>query len=155
MTSFLGNIYIYIYIYIFFFFFFFFFKYDPKKCLQQVKWTRLSKSVNISSDRHDVDLRDSDRFLFSASQSNVSKQIFTADLPTSRYLDGGNYSCSVDLNSTIFTDDILVDVLGEKCTKTENKRKAGNILFNDALNTFYLRLYGVGHMIKDHSESNR
>ena len=24
-------------------------------------------------------------------------------------------------------------------------RKEGNVLFNDALNTFYLRLYGVGH----------
>ena len=28
----------------------------------------------------------------------------------------------------------------------------GNVLFNDALNTFYLRLYGVGHMVKDHSD---
>ena len=28
-------------------------------------------------------------------------------------------------------------------------------LFNDALNTFYLRLYGVGHMLKDHSDSER
>ena len=28
-----------------------------------------------------------------------------------------------------------------------------NILFNDALNTFYLRLYGVRHMVKDHSDS--
>ena len=28
-------------------------------------------------------------------------------------------------------------------------------LFNDALNTFYVRLYGVGHMVKDHSESER
>ena len=27
--------------------------------------------------------------------------------------------------------------------------------FNDALNTFYVRLYGVGHMIKDHSDSER
>ena len=26
----------------------------------------------------------------------------------------------------------------------------GNVLFNDALNTFYLRLYGVRHMVKDH-----
>ena len=26
---------------------------------------------------------------------------------------------------------------------------------NDALNTFYLRLYGVGHMVKDHSDSER
>ena len=24
------------------------------------------------------------------------------------------------------------------------RRKEGNVLFNDALNTFYLRLYGVG-----------
>ena len=29
--------------------------------------------------------------------------------------------------------------------------KEGNVLFNDALNTFYLRLYGVRRMIKDHS----
>ena len=31
----------------------------------------------------------------------------------------------------------------------------GNVLFNDALNTFYLRLYGVGHMVKEHSDSER
>ena len=30
-----------------------------------------------------------------------------------------------------------------------------NVLFNDALITFYLRLYGVGHMLKDHSDSER
>ena len=34
-------------------------------------------------------------------------------------------------------------------------RKEGNVLFHDALNTFYLRLYGVGHMVKDHSDSER
>ena len=34
-------------------------------------------------------------------------------------------------------------------------RKEGNVLFNDALNTIYLRLYGVGHMLKDHSDSER
>ena len=31
----------------------------------------------------------------------------------------------------------------------------GSVSFNDALNTFYLRLYGVGHMVKDHSDSER
>ena len=31
----------------------------------------------------------------------------------------------------------------------------GRFLFNDTLNTFYLRLYGVGHMVNDHSESER
>ena len=30
-----------------------------------------------------------------------------------------------------------------------------NVLFNDALNTFYLRLYVVRHMVKDHSDSEK
>ena len=34
-------------------------------------------------------------------------------------------------------------------------RKEENVLFNDALNTFYLRLYGVRHMVKYHSDSER
>ena len=34
-------------------------------------------------------------------------------------------------------------------------RKEGNVLFNDALNTFYLRLYGIRHMVKDHSDSEK
>ena len=29
-------------------------------------------------------------------------------------------------------------------------RKEMFVLFNNALNTFYLRLYGVTHMVKDH-----
>ena len=35
------------------------------------------------------------------------------------------------------------------------REKERNVLFNDALNTFYLRLYGVKHMVKDHSDSER
>ena len=31
--------------------------------------------------------------------------------------------------------------------------KEGTILFNDALNTYYLQLYDVRHMVKDHSDS--
>ena len=31
----------------------------------------------------------------------------------------------------------------------------GNVLFNDALNTFYLWLYGVRHMVKNHSDSEK
>ena len=34
-------------------------------------------------------------------------------------------------------------------------RKEENVLFNDAVNTFYLRLYGVGNMVKEHSDSER
>ena len=34
-------------------------------------------------------------------------------------------------------------------------RKEGNVLFNDALNTFYVRLYGVSHMVKYHSDSEQ
>ena len=35
------------------------------------------------------------------------------------------------------------------------RRKEGNVLLNDALNTFYLRLYGFKHMVKDRSDSER
>ena len=35
------------------------------------------------------------------------------------------------------------------------KKEERNVLFNDALNTFYLRLYGVRHMVKDHSDSEK
>ena len=35
------------------------------------------------------------------------------------------------------------------------RERERNVLFNDALNTFYLRLYGVRHMVKDHSDSER
>ena len=35
------------------------------------------------------------------------------------------------------------------------KERERNVLFNDALNTFYLRLYDVGHMVKDHSDSEK
>ena len=33
--------------------------------------------------------------------------------------------------------------------------KEGHVLFNDALNTLYLRLYSVRHLVKDHSDSER
>ena len=35
------------------------------------------------------------------------------------------------------------------------RKKERNVLFNDALNTFYQRLYGVRHMVKDHSDSKK
>ena len=34
-------------------------------------------------------------------------------------------------------------------------RKEGNVLFNDTHNTFYLRLYGITHIVKNHSNSER
>ena len=35
------------------------------------------------------------------------------------------------------------------------REREKNVLFNDALNTCYLRLYGVRHMVKDHSDSDK
>ena len=46
-----------------------------------------------------------------------------------------------------------------KCTSATSEKEINeterNVLFNDALNTFYLRLYGVRHMVKDHSDSEK
>ena len=36
-----------------------------------------------------------------------------------------------------------------------SKKNDRSILFNDILNTFYLWLYGIGHMIKAHSEAGK
>ena len=44
---------------------------------------------------------------------------------------------------------------GDRFQANSTLNKEGNVLFNDALNTFYLRLYGVKHMVKDHSDSER
>ena len=41
------------------------------------------------------------------------------------------------------------------CVLCAHGRNEGNVLSNDALNTFYLRLYGVRHMVKDHSDSEK
>ena len=35
------------------------------------------------------------------------------------------------------------------------RERERNVLFNNALNTFYLRLYGVRHMVMDHSDSEK
>ena len=43
----------------------------------------------------------------------------------------------------------------KKKKKEEERMKEGNVLFNDTLNTFYLLLYGIRHMVKDHSDSER
>ena len=40
-------------------------------------------------------------------------------------------------------------------SRIAKEQKEGNVLFNDALNTFYLRLYGIIHMVKDHSDIER
>ena len=37
----------------------------------------------------------------------------------------------------------------------QGRERERNVLFNDALNTFYLWLYGVRHMVKDHSDSEK
>ena len=55
-------------------------------------------------------------------------------------------------------DDDATDVLSERASNTvinQQRRKEGHVLFNDALNTCYLRLYGFRHMVNDHSDSER
>ena len=54
---------------------------------------------------------------------------------------------------------VMVTLIFNECFRDNkgngSKERNGNVLFNNALNTFYLRLYGVGHMVKDHSDSER
>ena len=47
---------------------------------------------------------------------------------------------------TALTSGVLMAHIARKVRRLDIER---NVLFNDALNTFYLRLYGVRHMVKD------
>ena len=51
-----------------------------------------------------------------------------------------------------FGEDIFLVGIGRDVIR---RGMPSNVLFNDALNTFYLRLYGVRHMVKDHSDSEK
>ena len=66
----------------------------------------------------------------------------------------GNYASNFLWGKTIRVIWTASRLLAEGKPWNEMERK-GNVVFNDALNTFYLRLYGVGHMVKDHSDSER
>ena len=47
----------------------------------------------------------------------------------------------------------VCDIRDLRPTSLGDQMKEENVLFNDALNTFNLRLYGVRHMVTDHSDS--
>ena len=57
----------------------------------------------------------------------------------------------------IYTMDIKMDIIKHLFHQKRQDFiwKEGNVLFNNALNIFYLRLYGIRHMVKDHSDSER
>ena len=55
---------------------------------------------------------------------------------------------------SILASEIFLLFLQRTCQKIEWMNE-GNVLFNDTLNTFYLWLYGVRHMVKDHSYSKK
>ena len=64
------------------------------------------------------------------------------------------FDLSIQSGYQIFNIDNKI-LLNIAVLKANRGRKEGNVLFNDTLNTFYLRLYGVRHMVKDHSDSEK
>ena len=69
-------------------------------------------------------------------------------------VDVGRLQCLLDVHDLVTLPVQFVHhLLGT--LSNNNKQFKWNVLFNDALNTFYLQLYGVGHMVKDNSDSER
>ena len=65
-------------------------------------------------------------------------------------------SSDVDCVVVLCEQNVTLPQLMCNLTEVNNSiLEEGNVLFNDAFNTFYLRLYGVRHMVKDHSDSKR
>ena len=63
--------------------------------------------------------------------------------------------CQADLQSSWLQHNLLMAHYLAEWLWWKGGRKEENILFNDALNTFYLQLYGLRHMVKNHSDSER
>ena len=61
-------------------------------------------------------------------------------------------SREVKANMFLFT---LPRTLAGNLINHSDGRKEIHVLFNDTLNTFYLRSYGVRHVVKDHSDGER
>ena len=80
--------------------------------------------------------------------------------PNARYSFSWSAYCSVS-SSMASMDDAYLEGRKEVFYLTTHSTHfiycymEGSVLFNDALNTFYLRLYGIRHMVKDHSDSER
>ena len=70
-----------------------------------------------------------------------------------------NYLPVVDPHSVILSKYFLGQWVDQHQSKhvagSQIRKKERNVLFNDALNTFYLRLYDVRHMVKNHSDRER
>ena len=63
--------------------------------------------------------------------------------------------CLADTQPAVCTPQFFISPCSSLEMLTYSGRKEGNVLFNNTLNTFYLRLYGVIHMVKDHSDSEK
>ena len=62
----------------------------------------------------------------------------------------------VNEGNVLFNDALNTFYLRLYCVRHMVKEgKEGNVLFNDALNTFYLRLYCVRPMVKNHPDNDR
>ena len=63
-----------------------------------------------------------------------------------------HYNQCIQCN-TIHVHNAMYTMQYNPCIQCNTRER--NVLFNDALNTFYLRLYGVRHMVKEHSDSEK
>ena len=50
---------------------------------------------------------------------------------------------------------LYIRTRSESLTHIHTRERERYVLFNDAHNTFYLRLYGVRYMVNDHSDSEK
>ena len=58
-------------------------------------------------------------------------------------------------HTTTFVTPVVEHWLEREIAQWRERERERNVLINDVLKTFYLRLYGVRHMVKDHSDSEK
>ena len=113
-------------------------------CVQSDRFT----SVTLM--KYDFFINVSNSFLLSWLRTNfIPFAVVSVDKPGTRC-----NGCSGFIHGNEQTTEVQRQSLPHEGTGAKLRRER-NVLFNDALNTFYLRLYGVRHMVKDHSDSEK
>ena len=124
------------------------------------KRKRLPPMVRVHpfGDEESVQLEGRKEMFYITTHSNTFYlRLYCVGHMVKNHSDSENVLNNDSLNTIYLRLDAPTDRLSHSCTSqcstTGVTKKEGIVLFNDALNTFNLRLYGVGHMVKDHSDS--
>ena len=85
--------------------------------------------------------------------SMITSNMITSNMITSNMITSNMITSNINVFMQLKYKHVILGI--QQVILCRLELKESKCLFNDALNTFYLRLYNFRHMVKDHSDSER